>query len=98
MRRHVFSPVLLNLPVGSLLAAVCVPTRRTIARSYAFWLPLHFITYGAMPARHRLVWVSFCSIGFATLLSWCMSEGEAGTDAGGDAVVATLWWWVNQVT
>ena len=66
---------------------MCVPTRRTIARSYAFWLPLHFITYGAMPARHRLVWVSFCSIGFATLLSWSISEGEAATDAGGDAVV-----------
>ena len=50
--------------------------RRTIARSYVFWLPLHFITYGAMPARHRLVWVSFCSIGFATLLSWSISEGD----------------------
>ena len=36
-----------------------------------------------MPARHRLVWVSFCSIGFATLLSWSISEGDGGDGGGG---------------
>lgn len=41
----------------------------TVARSYAFWFPLHCITYGVVPSRHRLVWVSVCSIGFAALLS-----------------------------
>ena len=39
-------------------------------RGYCYWIPLHVITYGFVPARHRLVWVSACSIGFATLLSW----------------------------
>lgn len=50
----------------------------TILRSYIYWLPLHCITYGVVPTRHRLVWVSVCSVGFAALLSY-----SAGQCAGG---------------
>ena len=52
-----------------------------ISRSYVYWMPLHLITYGVVPLRHRLVWVSLCSVGFAGLLSYTNSEfdGAAAT-------------------
>lgn len=53
---------------------------KTILRSYAYWFPLHCVTYGLVPARHRLVWVSICSIGFAALLS-CSASDSGSTDA-----------------
>lgn len=63
-----------------------------ISRSYTYWLPLHLITYGVVPLRHRLVWVSLCSIGFAAILSFTNSEYDEiqrkkknGKDAAADA-------------
>jgi len=60
-----------------------------ISRSYVYWMPLHLITYGVVPLRHRLVWVSLCSVGFAALLSFTNSEfddAQAEIDAGEEAV------------
>eukprot|EP01045_Picozoa_sp_COSAG04_P011316 COSAG04_NODE_726_length_10783_cov_3.873081_2_plen_221_part_00 len=42
----------------------------TIVASYIFWAPLHMFTYGLVPLRHRMVWVSMCSVGFGSLLSY----------------------------
>ena len=43
----------------------------TLLPVYCYWAPLHVMTYGFVPLRHRIAWVSICSIGFGSLLSYC---------------------------
>jgi len=48
---------------------------RALLAGYCFWLPLHFATYGLVPLRHRMVWVSMCSVGFGCLMSLVNQAG-----------------------
>ena len=41
----------------------------TIVAVYCYWAPLHIVTYGIVPLRHRVAWVSLCSLGFGSLMS-----------------------------
>ena len=41
----------------------------TIVSVYCYWAPLHLMTYGIVPLRHRVAWVSLCSLGFGSLMS-----------------------------
>lgn len=41
-----------------------------------FWTPIHMATYSnIIPLRHRLVWVSMCSVGYGCLISWVNAGG-----------------------
>jgi hypothetical protein len=49
---------------------------QTLLAVYCFWTPLHFFTYGLVPVRHRVAWVSVCSLGFGSLMSVCNNSTE----------------------
>ena len=46
----------------------------TLAAVWCYWAPLHMMTYGPVPLRHRVAWVSVCSLGFGSLMSVCSNS------------------------
>jgi len=46
----------------------------TLLATYSFWTPLHIFTYGVVPLRHRVAWVSLCSLGYGSLLSFMNAQ------------------------
>ena len=45
----------------------------TLVASYAFWAPLHFMTYGLVPLRHRCVCEHIVAIRFGTLRAYLLA-------------------------
>ena len=46
----------------------------------AWWLPVHVLTYGVVPLRHRLVWVSFAGVIGGAILSNAAYDGDDDDD------------------
>ena len=66
--------------------AAYVHTRTKFPSAYVaaccFWAPIHMVTYSNLiPLRHRMAWVSLCSVGYGTLMSWVNAGGLVGLAA-----------------
>ena len=58
--------------------------------AWKFWPLVHCITYGAIPARHRILWVNCVDLFWNAILALKTSGGDDSEDSGHDEVVDAL--------